>query len=152
MSPRLSGMSDSDWAVRHSTSGWVFLYNSAAISWGCKKQTSIALSSCEAEIIALSEAAKDMVYFRKLLSGLDKHHISGPSKLATDNTGARDLSYNPEHHDKTKHVERRHFFVRELVENHIIRVPYVNTDKNLTDFITKWFPPNKFFHSCAIKL
>ena len=53
------GLSDSDWAVRHSTTGWVFMYGSAAISWSSKKQDSVALSSCEAEIMALSEAAKE---------------------------------------------------------------------------------------------
>ena len=54
----LAGMSDSDWAVRHSTTGFVFQYAQAAISWGSKKQASVALSSCEAEIMALSEASK----------------------------------------------------------------------------------------------
>eukprot|EP00965_Chrysotila_dentata_P101502 3350985-Pleurochrysis_carterae.AAC.1 len=51
--------SDSDWAVRHSTTGWVFTYGKAAISWSSKKQASVALSSCEAEIVAASEAAKE---------------------------------------------------------------------------------------------
>ena len=46
----LYGMSDSDWATRHSTTGWVFIMNQAALSWGSKKQPSVALSSCEAEI------------------------------------------------------------------------------------------------------
>ena len=51
------GYSDSDWAVKHSTSGFVFMYNSAAVNWGSKKQASVALSSCEAEIMAASLAA-----------------------------------------------------------------------------------------------
>jgi len=55
------GMSDSDWGVKHSTSGFLFLYNSAAISWGSKKQQSVALSSCEAEIMAASVAASEAV-------------------------------------------------------------------------------------------
>eukprot|EP00965_Chrysotila_dentata_P179354 5922885-Pleurochrysis_carterae.AAC.1 len=55
----VSGFSDSDWATRHSTSGYVFIYNQAAISWASKKQPSDALSSCEAEIIAASEATKE---------------------------------------------------------------------------------------------
>ena len=69
-SPRpLHRYSDSDWAVKHSTSGWVFVLNQAAISWGSKKQKSVALSSCEAEIVAGSEAAKDAV---ALSTGLAK--------------------------------------------------------------------------------
>ena len=54
---RMSGFSDSDWAVKHSTTGYVFSYMSAAISWGSKKQPTIALSSTEAEIVAASEAS-----------------------------------------------------------------------------------------------
>ena len=64
---RLPGAS---WEAAHSTSGWVVLWGNAAISWGSRKQQCIALSTCEAEIIALSEAAKDVVYLRKLVAGL----------------------------------------------------------------------------------
>ena len=59
------------------------------------------------------------------------HHyynaISGPSELATDNQAARDLSYNPENHQRTKHVERRHFYIRDMVEALELRVPLVPT-------------------------
>ena len=58
-------------------------------------------------------------------------------ELSTDNTGARALSYNPEHHEKVKHVERCHFFVRECVENHQLSVPFVSTVDNFADFFTK---------------
>ena len=104
---RLEGFADASWETRHSTSGWVVLWQSAALSWGSRKQKSIALSSCEAEIIALSEAAKDVVYLRKLVSGLGDAE-SEPTRLRTDSQSARDVSYNPEHHDRMKHVERRH--------------------------------------------
>ena len=66
----LRGQCDSDWGVRHSTSGWQFAYSSAVISWGSKKQNSVALSSCEAEIMAASEAAKEGVFLSKFLSEL----------------------------------------------------------------------------------
>ena len=141
---RLAGYSDSDWAVKHSTSGWVFLYNSATISWGTKKQTSVALSSCEAEIMAASEATKEAVYLDTFLSELGLSD-GKPIDLSVDNTGARDLAYNPEHHDKTKHIERRHFYVREMVEAMRIRVPFVSTTENLADFFTKALP-SKSFH------
>ena len=52
------------WETARSTSGWVVLWQSAALSWGSRQQKGIALSSCEAEIIALSEAAKDVIYLR----------------------------------------------------------------------------------------
>ena len=56
-----------------------------------------------------------MVYFRKLIRGVDSNAIAGPSELSTDNQAARDLSYNPENHQRTKHVERRHFFIRDMI-------------------------------------
>ena len=65
--------------------------------------------------------------------------------LATDNTAARDLAYNPEHHDRTKHIARRHFYVRETVENHDLRVPFVRSHENLADFFTKHLPGKTFF-------
>ena len=133
---RLKGFSDASWETAHSTSGWVVLWQSAALSWGSRKQKSIALSTCEAEIIALSEAAKDLVYLRKLVRGLGAPE-DGPSELATDSKSARDVSYNPEHHDRMKHVQRRHFFVRDMVESFEIEVPFVRTHDNIADFFTK---------------
>ena len=126
----------SDWAVKHSTTGFTFQYANASISWGSKKQTSVALSSCEAETMAASEAAKEAVYLREFLRELG---FGGkkPTKLYCDNQGAVDLAYNPEHHQKTKHIDRRHFYVRELVERCQLEVPYVKTAENLGDFFTK---------------
>ena len=65
--------------------------------------------------------------------------------MAVDNTGARDTAYNPEHHSKMKHVARRHFFVREMVEDMRIRVPFVSTIDNLADFFTKPLPAKSFY-------
>ena len=62
-----------------------------------------------------------------------------------DNSGVIDVAYNPEHHTRMKHVERRHFFIREAVEDHKIRVPYVRTDRNLADFFTKPLSAKMFF-------
>eukprot|EP00965_Chrysotila_dentata_P213517 6187665-Pleurochrysis_carterae.AAC.1 len=112
----LLGFSDSDWATRHSTSGFVFMYNRAAISWSSKKQATVALSSCEAEIVAASEVTKEAVYLRALLSNLGCES-AGLTSLAMDNKSAIDLAYNPEHHQRSKHIDRRHFFVREKVES-----------------------------------
>ena len=59
-------------------------------------------------------------------------------ELYCDNQGAIDLAYdNPEHHQKTKYIDRRHFYVRELVERGQLEVPYVKTAENLADFFTK---------------
>ena len=133
------------WEVKASTSGWTVQWQGATISWGSRKQACAALSSVEAEIMALSEGAKDMVYFRKLVRGIDDKASSAPNPLGTDNEGARDLSYNPEHHDRTKHIQRRHFWIRETVEDMELCVPLVSTHDNYADFLTKPLAPKLFF-------
>ena len=140
----LSGYADASWETRNSTSGWVILWQGAALTWGSRKQKCTALSTCEAEIIALSEATKDVVYLRKLLTGV-REAPAKPTLLYTDSKSARDVSYNPEHHDKMKHVARRHFFVRDMVEEFEIEVPYVKTTENIADFFTKQMKCNKVF-------
>ena len=105
----------------------------------------MALSSCESEIIALSECAKDTVYLRKKLTGIDKDYVDGPTDTSTDNKGAHDLSYNPEFHKKTKHIARRHFYVRDMVEKFELDVSLVNTDDNPADMFTKPIAAVKFF-------
>ena len=140
----LYGHTDSDWSVRRSTSGSVFVLCSAAISWNSKKQPTVALSSCEAEIMAASEGAKEALYLKRFLSELGQP-CEGPVALSTDNQAARDLAYNPEHHSRTKHIERRHFFIRETVESHDISVPFVRSADNLADFFTKPLSASAFF-------
>ena len=137
-------MSDASWAVRHSMSGSVFHFGQAAISWSSKKQPSVALSSCEAEIMAASEATKEAVYLQHFLEELGEGS-SEPLSLGVDNKAARDLAYNPEHHQKTKHIERRHFYSREVVESGKIVVPFVASANNLADFFTKALDKSKFF-------
>ena len=101
-----------------------------------KKQLTIALSSCEAEIVAGSEAAKDGIYYRRLLDEVGFPQLDA-SDVHMDNQGAINLSYNPEHHERTKHIARRHFFVRECVESGELRVLFIRSADNLADFFTK---------------
>eukprot|EP00965_Chrysotila_dentata_P093616 3093536-Pleurochrysis_carterae.AAC.1 len=109
-----------------------------------KKQPTVALSSCEAEIVAASEATKEAVYLRSLFAELGLPQPE-PTPLSMDNKSAIDLAYNPEHHQRTKHIDRRHFFVREKVESHDITVPFVRSSENMADFFTKPLPPRVFF-------
>lgn len=75
-------MANANWATKHSTSGFVFMMSKAAISWGSKKQQSVALSSCEAEIVAASEAAKEAIYLDRLYDELGFKTSSDPMQLA----------------------------------------------------------------------
>ena len=125
-SPPLVLNCDERWDVKHSTTGYVFKLVKAAISWASAKQPTVALSSCEPEIMALSEASKETLGLHGLLDELGVLP-AGPTTLATDNSAARGLAYNPEYHKRVKHIERRHFFVRECVGNFQLVVPRMLT-------------------------
>ena len=68
-----------------------------------------------------------------------------PTSLSMDNQAGRDLAYNPEHQPRTKHIDRRHFFVREKVEDFTVTVPFVRSADNLADFFTKPLATKPFF-------
>ena len=70
---------------------------------------------------------------------------SDPIHLSLDNKAAIDSSYNPENHARTKHIDRRHYFIRELVEEGRLVVPYVASVDNQADFFTKPLKPVRFF-------
>ena len=86
------------------------------------------------------------MYLRKLVSGLGDAEPD-PTPLRTDSQSARNVSYNPEHHDRMKHVQRRHFFIRDMVESFELEVPFVRTSDNLADFFTKPMKSASQFHS-----
>ena len=140
----ITAYSDSDLGVQKSTTGWDIRWHKATISFGSKRQASVATSSCHAEIIAASEAAKEAKFYREFLTELGFNQ-SSPTEMFVDNTATVDLAYNPEFHNRTKHIDRRHFYVRELVEDHVIRVQYVNSADNLADFFTKPLTAKSFF-------
>lgn len=87
-----------------------------------------------------------MVYLRKLVRGLGESE-PGPSSLATDSQSARSFSYKPEHHDRMKHVQRCHFFIRDMVKSFELEVPFVRTADNLADFFTKTMKSASQFHA-----
>ena len=95
--------------------------------------------------MAASEACKEAVYLDRLVEELGFKMNSEPLHLSLDNKAAIDSAYNPENHSKTKHIERRHYFIRELVEQNRIVVPFVPSEANLADFFTKPLRPSKFY-------
>ncbi len=149
----LAGMSDSDWSVGCSTTGWAFLYANASVMWGTFEQPSIALSTCEAELMAVSAAGDMAVLLSDRLGALGRCSAA-PVSPSMDNKAARDLAYNPEHHDKSKHISAFHFRIRLHVEAHRLTIPFVNTEDNYSDFVTKALKPPLFkrFRSVIINI
>jgi hypothetical protein len=125
----------------------------AAISWSSKKQTTVALSSTEAEYIAASNAGKEAVWLRRLLTnlGIDS---SQPTILHVDNQSAIAISKNPEFHDQTKHIEIRHHFLRQLVDEKYINPTYLPTGEQIADALTKGLSRElheKFAHAMGLR-
>ena len=136
--PRVTveGAADADWALAHSTSAYVFGLGTAATSWATVKQQSIAISTRDAEIHAGSLAACEAIHLRGL-SEETGHAQVAPTVLLMDSSSAIDLAYDPMMVSKTKHIERRDLFIRELVEREIVKPIYVKTEKNTADILTK---------------
>jgi len=102
----LYGYADSSWGDqedKHSTSGYVFLLGSAAISWGTRKQKTVAQSTTEAEYMSLAEAANQAAWYRTLLEELG-YELDSPIQLHCDNKGAVDLALNPVTGRRSKHI------------------------------------------------
>ena len=153
---KLIGYTDSDWAGsiddRKSTSGYVFCLGSNVIAWSSKKQKTIALSSAEAEYIAATDATCEAVWLRRILSDME-HIEEGPTVIYCDNMSAIAMSKNPVFHGRTKHIELRHHFIRDMVQNGEIQLEFVNTKEQLADIMTKAVAAEKFsqFHE-AMKI
>ncbi len=137
----LINISDSDWAgcidTRNSTIGSLHYWDDMLVSWFCR-QRKTALSSSEAEYIGLSEACKEIMYLRQLLASVDENFdLNQPSELQGDNQGALAIAVDPISHDKVKHIDIRYHFIREQVEDGVVKLKYVPTEDMLADFLTK---------------
>jgi hypothetical protein len=136
----LLGYSDASYAdadERKSTGGYVFLMNGGPISWKSRKQSIVALSSTEAEFIALADTAKEALWWRKILREIDPKNINVPTTILEDNQSAIKLSKNHIHNDRSKHIDVRCFFIRDYISKLQLDVKYVPTNLQIADMFTK---------------
>ncbi|XP_048622596.1 secreted RxLR effector protein 161-like [Brassica napus] len=119
-----------------STSGHAFYYGSSLITWTSQNQQTVALSSCEAEFMAATEAAKQAIWIKELLSEILSKEGENV-KLRIDNKSAIALSKNPVFHGRSKHVLKKYHFIRECVENGQIEVEQVPGVEQKVDILTK---------------
>ena len=150
----LHGYSDADWAgckdTRRSTSGYCFLLANGVISWGSKKQQSVALSSTESEYMALSKATTEAIWLRKLLSELGFPQTN-PTTIYSDSQSAIALTANPKYHSRSKHIDTQYHFTREKVLSQEIILQFISTTEMAADILTKSLPAEKH-HLCMLKL
>jgi len=143
----LIGYSDSDFAGckqdRKSTSGTCHLLGSSLISWHSKKQACVALSTAEAEYIAVGSCCAQILWLKHQLADFGLQISKVP--LVCDNTSAINLTKNQIQHSRTKHIEIRHHFIRDHVQNGNCEVKFVETKLQLVDIFTKPLPKERFF-------
>ncbi|KAL8148384.1 hypothetical protein AgCh_005672 [Apium graveolens] len=143
------GFVDSDYIgdldKRRSLTCYLFRFSSSAISWRLTLQSTVALSTREAEYMVASEAVKEAIWLRNLMTELG---IQQESKFVVfcDNQSALHLIKNQAYHGRTKHIDVKYHFIREVVSERNILVKKVSTHDNPADMLTKPVSGNKFKH------
>ncbi|CAL8083514.1 unnamed protein product [Prunus armeniaca] len=137
----LVGYSDADWAGcsddRKSTSGGggVFYVGNNLVAWHSKKQNSVSLSTAEAEYVAVGSCCTQLLWMRQMLE--DYGLAQSCFLIYCDNMSAIDISKNLVQHFRTKHIDIRHHLIRDLVEDKILSLEFVPSEKQLVDILTK---------------
>ncbi|GJT24720.1 putative ribonuclease H-like domain-containing protein [Tanacetum coccineum] len=142
----LEAFSDSDYAGdnhdRRSTSGGCQYLGRRLVSWQCKKQTIVAISSTEAEYVAAASCCAQVLWMQNQL--LDYGFNFMNTEIHIDNESTICIVRNPVLHSKTKHIQIRHHFIRDCYEQRLINVVKVHTDDNVADLLTKGFDLARF--------
>ena len=142
------GYTDSDYAgdldKRRSTSGYVFMLAGGAVSWQSRLQDCVTQSTTEAEYVAASEACKEAIWLGRLVADLGIK-VEMP-ELHCDSQSAIQLAKNPVFHAKTKHIDVKYHFIREVLEDKQLQLVKVHTTDNPADLLTKGLPGESFVH------
>lgn len=144
----LYGHCDADWGNckidRRSYTGFVMILAGGPVAWEAKKQPTVALSSTEAEYMALTSAGKEIRFCRQVLKELKlKDFCDGTTKLCSDNKSAIYLAERVGYNPRTKHIDVRHHFIRELVRRQCVMLSHVGTEDMIADICTKGLGPIK---------
>ena len=122
--------------TRRSTSGYVFTMAGGAVSWSSKWQTTVALSTVEAEYVTMSRCAQQMVWMQSWLDEVEVEH-TWLGLIKGDSRGAIALTKNMKDHGKIKHINIRHHYIRELVKSGAVLLEQIPSAANLADMFTK---------------
>ena len=132
--------SDANWAEdpldRKSTSGNCCIMNGGTISWWSRKQSVIALSSCESEYVALTETCKEVIWLKEIAKFFNVN-LPVTTTVYTDSQSCIAIVENQKHSNRTKHIDTKYQFIRNEVEAGRIKLKYVPSEKNTADLMTK---------------
>nr|XP_009772145.1 PREDICTED: uncharacterized protein LOC104222599 [Nicotiana sylvestris] len=135
-----------DLTDRSSTFGYILFLDSNPISWSSKKQKTVVRSSTEAEYRAVANALVELLWVRNLLLEM-RLHVRDTPTIYCDNIGVTYLSENPGLHSRMKHIEVDFHFVRNNVEQKMVRVVHVHSADQLADMLTKALAKPAFEHN-----
>jgi hypothetical protein len=141
----LYGYVDSDWAGdpndRRSITGYAFKLGNCLVSWSSRKQPTVALSSTEGEYMAGTEASREAIFLRRVLTDIE-FEFHDPTSLLMDNQSAMQIALNTSaaFSNRTKHIDVRHHWIRERIRDGVIKLEWIPTDDQAADILTKALP------------
>lgn len=151
----VTGYSDSDYAgdlmTRRSTTGLIVFLGTSPVSWTTRRQTTVATSSTEAELVAATDCVKELAHMRNLITELFDSNTKnemfvkeGTLSLLLDNQGAIKLIQNGVNSKRTKHLDVKYHYIKERVERNLINIKFIGTDEQTADILTKPLQRVKF--------
>ena len=148
----VNGFVDSDYAgcidTRRSLTGYVFTIRGGCVSWKSNLQKVVALSSTEAEYMAATEAIKEAIWLKGLAKefGFNSENVT----VHCDNQSALHLMKNPILHERSKHIDIKMHFIRDIISDQTVQVMKIHTDHNPADMFTK--PVNRAKFNYCLEL
>ena len=136
----LTGHSDANFANNEldhrSLTDYILKIGNVAVTWNTRKQPTVALSTMEAEYMAVAAATHEAIWLRQLVSELRINTI-GPTPIHVDNRAAIKLTKDSKFHTRAKHIDIKHHYVRDMIKDRDIVIVSCASKENLADVFTK---------------
>ncbi|KYN10447.1 Copia protein [Trachymyrmex cornetzi] len=144
---RLRAYTDANWAgdrrSRRSNTGYIIMFGLGAISWISKRQSCVALSSTEAEFIALCEGCRELSWIRRILSDFGMT-FEQPTIIYEDNQSCLSMTQEEKFSTRAKHIDTKKFFIKDYVDKGIVTCKYCPTEEMIADILTKPLSRQRF--------
>lgn len=149
---------DANWGgckdTRRSTTGWIIRLGNCWIDWKVHKQPTVALSSCEAEYMAICEVTQAIMWTIAMMKEMDIHtatNITGRTSsnlpipvVTSDNKSAIAMAKNDMLHNRSKHIDIKYHFIRDEITKGTISLQWISTHDQVADIFTKTLVPRLF--------